>query len=735
MLVFELFYFFNMKSYTILRFLLTFFALVFISTSTFASEPTVWTVDSRAEVLRGDAKGVSISDTGAIVLAPKVAEVYSTGQSYVWSSAVDGQGNVYLGTGNDGKIFKIDAAGKGALFYDSNELDVSALAVGKDGAVYAGTSPDGKVYRIAADGKAEVYFDPGDKYIWSLAVMADGSLAVGTGENGKLYKVKSAGATPESALLFDSSEAHIISLAADSKGNLYAGTDSNGVVLRFDPDGKPFAMLDVPLREVHDLSVGPDGSVYALALSDSASSSTASTAVTATTVSATPATATSSTSDDANPTPTPARSRNDLNNVKSAVFRIFPDGGSEILWSSTTVIGFSVYAHQTGNGFLLGTSDKGRIYSITNDGRETLLLQTNEGQVSNILTDGKKLLAASSNQGKLYSFGAESNAEGSYESSVRDAKTSASWGRVWWTGAGNIELQTRSGNTEKPDETWSAWSMPQRDPKGGQIASPKARYFQWKATLRGAATLNDVSVSYLGKNIAPEVLSINVLPTNVGLAANMMQPSDPAIEASGIDPADLGMPQTANIPPRRFYQRGARAFQWTAEDRNGDKMEYDIYYREVKETNFHLLKDSTKDTFYTLDGLTLPDGRYVFKIVASDALSNPASEALSGDRQSEPVDIDNTPPTVQVVGVPQSSGDKVRIVFQASESSGIIERAEYSVDGSTWRSVYSDDGISDSASEKYTLDIPLKAPGEYVVALRVFDQNGNAGSARTIVKK
>ncbi len=261
------------------KFFSTLFISIVFSIVAFAGEPTIWTVDSRAEILKGDARGVSISDTGAIVPAPKLTEVFSTGQSYVWSSAADAQGNIYLGTGNDGKVFKVDAAGKGALFYDANELDVSALAVGKDGAVYAGTSPDGKVYRIAADGKAEIYFDPADKYIWSLAVMADGSLAVGTGENGKLYKVKTANAKPEDSLLFDSSEAHIISLAADDRGNLYAGTDSSGIVLRFGPDGKPFALLDAPLREIHDLSIGTDGSVYVLALSDSASSSSASPAV------------------------------------------------------------------------------------------------------------------------------------------------------------------------------------------------------------------------------------------------------------------------------------------------------------------------------------------------------------------------------------------------------------------------------------------------------------------------
>src|SRR5215213_1999572 len=155
-----------------------------------AGQPVVWETTGRSELLKGDSRGVSISDTGVLMLAPKLTEVFNTQQTYVWSSAVDNQGNVILGTGHDGKIYKVSTAGTGALLYDAAELDVTALAIGRDGSVYAGTSPDGKVYRITADGRADVYFDPGDKYIWSLAVMNDGSLAVGTGDSGKLYRVR-----------------------------------------------------------------------------------------------------------------------------------------------------------------------------------------------------------------------------------------------------------------------------------------------------------------------------------------------------------------------------------------------------------------------------------------------------------------------------------------------------------------------------------------------------------------
>src|SRR5436305_6423990 len=246
-------------------------ALVLMAASkTRAGGPVVWETDSRVELLGGEAHGVAVTDTGALMLAPQFTQVFNTEQAYVWSSTADAAGNVFLGTGHDGKIFRVGADGKGALLYDAAELDVTALVVGRDGALYAGTSPDGKVYRIAQDGKADVYFDPPDKYIWSLAVMSDGSLAVGTGDKGKLYRVRAAGAKPEDSLLVDTNETHIISLAVDARGNLIAGTDPGGLVLRVSPEGKAFALFDWPLREIHALAPAANGSIYALALSDAA---------------------------------------------------------------------------------------------------------------------------------------------------------------------------------------------------------------------------------------------------------------------------------------------------------------------------------------------------------------------------------------------------------------------------------------------------------------------------------
>src|SRR5215831_7807876 len=617
--------------------------IVIAAAPAFASDPVVWDIGSRTELLKGEARGISISDTGIITLAPEATQMFNTEQPYVWSSAIDAAGNVFLGTGHDGKLFRFGAYAKGSLLFKAAELDVTALAVARDGAIFAATSPDGKVYRVTADGKSEVYFDPQDKYIWALAVLNDGSLAIGTGDHGKLYRVRAAGAKAADSLLVDTNQTHVMCLAVTSRGELIAGTDPGGLVLRISPEGKAFALYDSSLREIHALSPAADGSIYALALGEAAAT------VKAATADATAAaTATVTTTDDAAAQaaaqPTPARSRNDLSNARSAVLRILPDGGTDIVWSSTTVTGFAVMA--TKGGVLIGTSDKGRVYSVTDDGRDTLLLQTTEGQVSSFIARGNDIFSATSNQGKLLRFGTSTVKEGSYESPVRDARLVATWGKVWWRGAGAVELQTRSGNSERPDTTWSDWSASYTDASGSQISSPKARFIQWRAVLKGPAganretKLDDVSLAYLPRNVAPEVVGITVLPAGVALQQQIQMPIDPNIEASGLDPSLFGV--VAQAPPRRLFQKGARSIQWQAEDRNGDTLEYAVYYRALNETNFHLLKDHIRETFYTIDGASLSDGRYLFRVVASDDLDNPSALALTGERISEPVEIDNT---------------------------------------------------------------------------------------------
>src|SRR5215471_4244445 len=132
-----------------------------------AVTPQFWEIRTHDEFRKGKLSNLSLTSDDELILAPRFDVVFNTEQPLVYSAVADSKGNVYLGTGHDGKIFKVDAAGKGTLFADLAELDVLALAVDRNDVLYAGTAPDGKVYKIE-NGTAKEFFDPKAKYIWSL---------------------------------------------------------------------------------------------------------------------------------------------------------------------------------------------------------------------------------------------------------------------------------------------------------------------------------------------------------------------------------------------------------------------------------------------------------------------------------------------------------------------------------------------------------------------------------------
>jgi outer membrane protein assembly factor BamB len=152
------------------------------------------------------------------------------------------------------------------VFFDAEELEVHALALAPGGGIYAATSPDGKIYKIDSAGKSSVLFDPPDKYIWGLAVDKMGNVFAATGDKGIVYKITADG---KGSVFYQTKTTHAISLAVESDGHLLVGTESPGRLFRLDANGKPFVLLDSPYNEIHTLKIDAKGVIYAAAVSAS----------------------------------------------------------------------------------------------------------------------------------------------------------------------------------------------------------------------------------------------------------------------------------------------------------------------------------------------------------------------------------------------------------------------------------------------------------------------------------
>src|SRR6185295_17022411 len=248
---------------------------ILLTVPLFAVTPSFWEVRSYEDFQKGKLSNLSLTNDDRLILAPRYDMVFDTQQTLIASAVADSKGNVYLGTGHDGKIYKVDPSGKGAQVADLNELDIFALAVDSKDVLYAGASPNGKVYKIEPGGSPTEFFDPGTKYIWAMAFDKQGRLLVGTGDKGVIYRVGSDG---KGAPFYDTDETHIVSLAVDRDGNVIAGGDPKGYLYRISPEGKAFVLYDSGLREVHAVSIGTDGRIFAAVLNGEPGSSPSMTA-------------------------------------------------------------------------------------------------------------------------------------------------------------------------------------------------------------------------------------------------------------------------------------------------------------------------------------------------------------------------------------------------------------------------------------------------------------------------
>ncbi len=713
-----------------------------------AATTATWDMTSYQDFLRGKFTGVSLDRDGRLAVAPAAVPLFTSGEAVLWTIVRTSAGTLYAGSGHGGKVFEIAASGKSKLLWTAAEPEVFALALAPDGALFAATSPDGKIYRIE-NGAAKVFFDPHSKYIWALAFAPDGTLYAGTGNQGKVFRIDSKGA---GEVYYDTGQSHVTALAIDAQGRLLAGTGSNGILYRITAKNKAFALYDASLPEIRTITPAADGSLLVAAMGGSISSrigfqpassgALASPAspvmsVTVTDSSSTQAGAELKTKTQVSAPPAqtvaaaPVSPILDVAGVeKSAIYRIGPDNLAETLWSSKEDNLFDVSSFA--GSLYLATGSQGRIYRLDPNRQPVLMTQTGESETMRLLPSPSGLLAATAGMGKLFRLGGGDSASGSYEAPVHDAGAVARWGRLTFLagGQGRSSFETRAGNSAHPDATWSDWAPI----SNGAVQSPNARFVQWRAKLEGGATVESVSLAYLPQNAAPIVRSVTVTGLGPSAAANRSTPSSAASYSVTVtDSGEAASPSTGTPADTLSRPSGAQMqISWQADDPDNDKLVYALSVRADGESLWLPLKDNLSDNSYTLDSDSLADGRYFFRVVASDRPSNPPGAAREAELVSSPVLIDNTPPTVRLSGAKRDAAS-AELDVDAEDASSPLRRCEFSVDAGPWTEVEAASGITDSPHEQFHIRAPLK-PGEHLLVVRVFDSAGNAGLAKTIFR-
>jgi outer membrane protein assembly factor BamB len=743
---------------------LFFLLLTLLAAAAYSAGTATWELNNYRDFVRGRFAGVSLSRDGRLRLSPKVETVLSSGQPVIWSVAQSRDGTLYAGTGHRGRVFRVDKSGQSSVLWTADQPEVFAVAVDPQGALYAATSPNGAVYRIEG-GKAAEFFKPRVTYIWSLAFAKDGTLFVGTGDQGIVYRVDAAG---KGEIYYETGQSNVTCLALDAQGRLLAGTEPNGIIYRIEARDRAFVLYDANLPEIRAITASPDGVVYAAAQGGAsmrralaaspapqALPSPAPLTGPAATITVTEEAAQGSIDlkpkpEAAKPAPAPQVTSqfapvSEFAGVeKSALYRISPDNTVETLWSSKDE---NVYDLAVSGGQLVFSTDaQGRLYRLAPDGKVTLLVQTNEGEVTRLLQSAGGLLAATGDQGKVFRVEQDTGTSGVYESPAHDAGTVARWGRLSWLAETSPErrlvFRARSGNSLRPDRTWSDWSGPLSDSNGSPVPSPNARYIQWKAEFSGASgatpILDSVTLAYLPQNTPPVLRNITVTTQMVTAAASKTAGTQAVSSTYSITVTDTGEappPASTGTPTQALPRSAVRQLQitWQAEDPDNDRLTYSLHFRGEGEREWKLVKSDLQENTLSLDGDVLADGRYFFRVTASDSPSNPPAAAREAELISPPVLVDNTPPLV-TAGTPRREGGRVEIEFEAVDGASALRRAEYSLDAGPWMPAEAVDGILDSLRERLRVRLEKLSAGEHLIVLRAYDSADNAGLAKVVLR-
>ncbi|HVV82994.1 MAG TPA: hypothetical protein VHE35_07930, partial [Kofleriaceae bacterium] len=701
-----------------------------------AGVTATWTVETYTQFDAGDAENAFITSLGELRPGWALDSKVELAGDGVWSSLRLTSGTILIGSDDHGTIYKVEGAKTSKVTAIAGTIATVALAE-QGGAVYAGAMPSDKVWKLdVASGKATAFATlAGAETVWSLAAGSDGLLYAGTGPDGKLWSIDKAG---HAKVVFETKDKRVTAIAVAADGAIWFGTSERALVFRYDPrSGTTRAMADFAGNEVP--AIAAVGGAMVVAANDITDTSTGP---------GKSATQVESVEEPTEPKGQPAKlpdvgtapgadkdipavdgGRKGARKGKGALFRVDNDGRLEQLHALTQTYFTSLAVDGATGSIYAAAADKGRIYLIEPDDEVATALDVDERAVAQVFWDGKQLAFTTDDTAGLYRVKGKAS-DATYVSDVYDAKSPSRFGRIMWQGSGKVTVETRSGNTAKPDVGWSSWAAPSKvspaggDSSGGPIASPPGRYLQFRVALPDGAAVRRVVAYYLPQNTATEVNQVTV---ELGT-----KETQPTLKDAGAKPRSP------------IYK-----VKWTVDNPDNDDTSYVLQVRRDGDADWRTLqtgKPPLTATNWDWNTETFPDGWYRLRVTSSDAMANSPDRALESSRTSTLFVIDNTRPTI--TGLTVKDGKATATV---DDELSIITELAYSIDDGPWQLGTTVDGIFDSTSESISLPLPGPAPagssaagapaagsptapltrGTHTLSLRVADSAGNVGSSTT----
>lgn len=631
----------------------------------------------------GDLQGVAVDSVGQVRAGFSLEEVPLDETGSVWAlSPGAGRSSLLLGTGNDGKLLRVQGTAVEELA-DDDSLVVTSIARAF-GQTLLGTLPAQGISKLNGHAIESFVELEGVEHVWQLAVDEPrGVLYAATGPEGKLWRITKDG---RAEVYFDASEEHLLSLAVAADGSVFVGSSESAKIYHVTGPGRASVLFDFGSSEVRGIAVGAQGSVFAIANEIKGGSIADKQPTSRDTAGAKPA----------KPAP--------KTKGKGSLYEFPRQGGYASLLENKDEHFTALAIGDDGLPYV-GTGVEGRVYTVDDARNSILVADTKQRQVTALHFGSDGGYVATSDPATLYRITGRGGADAVWTSKVLDAAIQARFGRLRWVSTGALELSTRTGNTGEPDDTWSPWSGPHTSP--GLVTSPPGRFIQIRARWgRDArAVLHELILPFVTENLRAVVTQISAGKASHSSVGTGVAASGGPISGDG----------EASIP-----------LSWKVDNPDEDTLRYRVQYRPLgNDTWFDLLKplEVLTATSYKWDTSTLPEGRYKLRVSATDELANPPDRVTRHQLESSVLLVDNTQPRVEAL---RAQGRTIS--GAAVDAVGPIQRIELAVAGTDeWYPFYPADGIFDEPREEFSFDVgAVVGEGPQLLAIRVFDDANNS---------
>ena len=682
------------------------------------------------EFAAGSFENMSLSHVGELAPAHALKKLADLNQAKVIFDAVSHGEYLFIATGDQGKVFRMDRDGNMELYFDSEEVMARALLVDEDGVLYVGTAPNGIIYRIEEDERPEIFFNTPADYVWDMAWGPERDLTIATGKPAHIYQISTdfhGKKNPEP--LFKSQRDHMQVLEFDDEGQLYAGASPSAYLYRINQNGEADILSSGMGNEITDITIR-DGEVLFSVFGSSQSNG-------------------GGKSSSSNPSAQQAlvqklkQKANGNGNGKAKkvgpVYRWSEDGFTDTyaLFPGTNVYRF--YHDKKSDRLLVGADKQGALFSFKDYQEWSLLHKLKDGgQISAFTKSDAGLYILTSNPSAVYQL-QKKTAESRYVSKPFDAQQTAHWGRLHAyyadsTTDSDWKWETRTGNAPEPDNTWSDWTKR----KNGKIDSAAGRYLQWRLSGKGKlSAVNKIQIYYHFQNAAPVISSIKIL--RVGVETMTLKSQKNQLNLKKILKDNGSQLKTSSDQPKTrrkimiTNKQGYMTATWKAEDPNDDELRYSLDIATANVTadqaEWVRLFHDKEAPIFSFNTQGYENGHYRFRITATDYLSNTRETSETGKKISEPFLIDNRAPQVDAKVKSEDHGD-VSVVFHAEDKHSVIVKASYVFEGGKEVDLLPDDDLFDDFQERFSFSLEDLDPGTYSLVINTEDAVGNESSTR-----